>query len=225
MRPSCGIEYAHIYIDEQFGYEHVQSLLVLKQVEESIRADADVRRIVLIDDYNPPKSSYRLNIDSLMRAFADNNATPDVVVAESALEPYCAAVIEMIDSSKLQSSLNRYRQSTERYPCSLFIAAWYLLRLGVFGQPSLATVRGEAKDLYTDSLVTILPNAFQTPENKALEIIKNSKFHQLIGLIKVQYFRTDCFQTTRSTLAAASLQRATNGNAKLQELSRLPCII
>jgi hypothetical protein len=49
---------------------------------------------------------------------------------ESQLIPLCDEVLRMMENGKLKSQVVSYIQS-KRYPCSLFIAAWYMLRLGV----------------------------------------------------------------------------------------------
>ena len=70
----------------------------------------------------------------------------------------------------------------KKYPCSLFIAAWYLLRLGHLNHQYFNP------DFTAEELVNILPKSLKPFEEKALEIIKATAFADSADRISYQYF-------------------------------------
>ena len=70
---------------------------------------------------------------------------------------------------------------SKKYPCSLFIAAWYLLRLGHLKHDSFS------EDLYAKRLINILPESFKPFEDKALEIMAASEFSGAEKLVEYSF--------------------------------------
>ena len=70
----------------------------------------------------------------------------------------------------------------KKYPCSLFIASWYLLRIGKIESPMFP------KELVAEKLINILPESFKPFEEKALEIIRSTKYSDLIDKIDYKTF-------------------------------------
>ncbi|HEY9713120.1 MAG TPA: hypothetical protein V6C72_06600 [Chroococcales cyanobacterium] len=198
---TCGIEYSHIYVDERFGAEHIKSIARMKSFESSFqKRQSAIRRIILIDDYSPPVESRTLQYGEFLGQLADRGASPDVMVEESALAPYCERVIDALPEGRFRRSLLRLIESRQKYPCSLFVAAWYMLRLGAFGEPNLNCVMGSACQLQTDEILNILPDKFEKAEGLALDIIRETESHRLVELI-----RSDFFSDKNDSLAFAPL--------------------
>jgi hypothetical protein len=203
--PTCGIEYAHIYTNQCFSGEHIESIRRLQQYESSIdRRNVVIRRIILLDDYSPAKAPDKEMTETFLLELAKYDALPDLILAESALVPYCQDVVSMIGDKRLKRRLVRYIESRGKFPCSLFIAAWYLLRLGAFGKPTLLCLLGQTEDLFTDRLMTILPNKFESPETEALEIIKSTESSELLRLIQHQFFQYECTAFASATIHCLS---------------------
>ncbi|MEU6191983.1 hypothetical protein [Nocardia sp. NPDC047038] len=179
-----GIEYAHIYSDQQFSRQHALGITELHKLP----VGPDIKKIVLVDDYSPAHSSQFLDMSDFLQKLVQRNAEPDVVVFESELVPYCEAVLDMISNRKLKKGLSGYYRSRLKYPCSLLVAAWYLLRLGVFGRPPIRCVAGSPEDLFTDRIITILPDSYMVPEARALEIIESTPSSPLIKKIDHIFF-------------------------------------
>lgn len=70
----------------------------------------------------------------------------------------------------------------KKYPCSLFIAAWYLLRLGKIKSPLFPT------KLVSDELINVLPESFKPFKDKGLEIIASTKFAKSVDSIHYKFF-------------------------------------
>jgi hypothetical protein len=100
---------------------------------------------------------------------------------ESALIPLCGETLTLIEDSRLKKEIEDYVRM-KRYPCSLFVAAWYLLRLGYLNSPIFPGA------LAAERLINILPSSFETFENKALEIISKTRHKDAIERIEYKYF-------------------------------------
>src|SRR3989344_8479019 len=118
------IEYSHIYTNSRIGEEHDFSLKVLEEIEEQ-----NPSLVVLVDDYSFPDPSF--DYRAFANWLAERGHAPNVVLQESQLIPICDQVLVLIKDDNLKSEITSYIQ-TKKYPCSLFIASWYLLRLGKF---------------------------------------------------------------------------------------------
>ncbi|MGK3946355.1 hypothetical protein ABK046_49375, partial [Streptomyces caeruleatus] len=71
----------------------------------------------------------------------------------------------------------------KKYPCSLFIASWYLLRLGHVSSPMFD------KNLVAKKLINILPESFKPFEDKAIEIIEATQSASAKDQIDNRYFK------------------------------------
>jgi hypothetical protein len=64
-----GIEYSHIYVDQQFNTEQIKSIDFLKKSEVSYKGK-NISRIILIDDYSPNLSFDRFNLSDFYKQLA-----------------------------------------------------------------------------------------------------------------------------------------------------------
>ncbi|MFE6862283.1 hypothetical protein [Nocardia sp. NPDC057668] len=179
-----GVEYAHIYTDESFSLQHLRGIAELHR--GSIGSDAV--KIVLVDDYSTDVPIEEFDMAEFLQQLDLNQARPDVVVLESELVKLCSKLVKLIGNRRLERGIIAYRRTRGKYPCSLLIATWYMLRLGVFGRPAISCVHGTADKLYTPRLLTILPDRFITPERQALDIIRATPYAWLIDRIDHIYF-------------------------------------
>lgn len=173
------IEYAHIYTNEKVREEHETSLDILKK----IKSEADSKNqtfslVILVDDYSFPDPTF--DYDMFSSWLTEKGFKPDIVFRESQLIPLCDEVLKHLKNDKLYGQIVDYVQ-TKKYPCSLFIAAWYLLRLGHLKHSSFH------EGLYAKELISILPESFRQFEDKGLEIMAATDFSGSEKLIKHHY--------------------------------------
>lgn len=175
------IEYAHIYTNQHISEEHQTSVNILSEVTSSVmREGKEASLVVMVDDYSFPDPSFDYDIFS---KWLDNQGfKPEILFRESQLIPVCDEVLSILENEKLKSEITNYIK-TKKYPCSLFIAAWYLLRLGKLTSPLFV------KELIADELINILPESFKPFEDKGLEIISNTVYRDSVNNISYRFLK------------------------------------
>jgi hypothetical protein len=173
------IEYAHIYTNESSKMEHEAYLNILKESTKDINRE-DISLVVMVDDYSFPDPSF--DYDDFFDWLKTEEIHPDITIRESQLIPHCDTVIKLISDRRLQSQIRDYVVSSKKYPCSLFIATWYLIRL--WQLPSILMPEAET----AEKLINILPESFLPFEEKWFQIIKNTKYKDLLIKIENKYF-------------------------------------
>lgn len=179
MSNKVSIEYAHIYTNQHISEEHQLSVNVLGEVVKSNEANgAQSSLVVMVDDYSFPDPSF--DYESFVNWLSQQGFKPDLLFRESQLIPVCDQVLELLNDEKLKQQLIDYIK-VKKYPCSLFIAAWYLLRLGKLESQLFPT------ELQSDKLVNILPESFKPFEDMGLEIITATQYAESIKSIDYKY--------------------------------------
>tara|TARA_B100000745_G_scaffold298696_1_gene247922 strand:- start:6747 stop:7286 length:540 start_codon:yes stop_codon:yes gene_type:complete len=168
------VEYAHIYTNSKISDEQKLSLEILENIKEDNKS-----LVVLVDDYSFPDPTF--NYDEFLAWLSEHGHKPDLVMRESQLIPLCDQVLQLMEEGELKESLISYIK-TKKYPCSLFIAAWYLLRLGVLRSSEFPESESASK------LINILPKSFESYEDKAREVIATTKYANLLDCIENKYF-------------------------------------
>ncbi len=102
------------------------------------------------------------------------------MIRESQLISDCDNVISLIKDRQIKDDLVNYVKKG-KYPCSLFIATWYLIRLGCIDSEIFP------KQEQGKSLLNILPESFKPYEDKGLDIIKATKFASRVDDIKYHF--------------------------------------
>ena len=172
------VEYAHIYTNSHIDDEHRKSLELLSDVKERFAND-EINLVVLIDDYSFPDPTF--SYDEFASWLDENGHKPDVMIRESQLIPVCDSVLALIDAPEIKQPIVDYIKA-KKYPCSLFIAAWYLLRLG--------HIKSDQIELpVADKLLNILPESFKPFEDKGLEIISATPYKNVISQIEYEFIR------------------------------------
>lgn len=172
------IEYAHIYTNNHIGEEQKLSLEILEEVKNENQG-SEISLVVMVDDYSFPDPTF--DYDSFTSWLASHQYNPDLVLRESQLIPSCDEVLNLIENNDLKSQIVDYIKS-KKYPCSLFIATWYLIRLGHIESPLFN------KQLSAKTLINILPKSFKPFEEKAFEIISYTKYNFAVNNITNKYF-------------------------------------
>lgn len=178
MTKDISIEYAHIYTNNHIGEEQKLSLEILTGVAKE-HEGKDISLVVMVDDYSFPDPSFDYGV--FMEWLKEKGFKPDVVLRESQLIPACDEVLKLIRDESLKNQISDYVR-TKKYPCSLFVATWYLMRLGYI-----------KSDIFNDNaisnkLINILPLSFEPFEEKGFEIIKSTQFADAMNQIENKYF-------------------------------------
>jgi hypothetical protein len=172
---TVSIEYAHIYTNAKIGEEHELSLKALEDIK-----DKNQSLVVLVDDYSFPDPTF--DYESFTGWLAQHGHAPNVVLRESQLIPLCDQTLALLNDESLRSEITAYVRA-KKYPCSLFIAAWYLLRLGKLRHSDFP------ESEYASSLVNILPESFRPFEEKAFEIIRATPYSELANKTDNRYLK------------------------------------
>lgn len=106
---------------------------------------------------------------------------PDFLYRESQLIPVCDKVLALLGNKKLKDNIVAYIKSKKKYPCSLFIAAWYMLRLRALEHDNFS------KDIVAERLLNILPQSFKPFEDDGLKIIASTKYADLVNRIDYEF--------------------------------------
>ena len=162
------IEYSHIYTNDKIGEEQETSVQVVDAIQDKLsKANTSYFLMVLVDDYSYPDPTFEYN--TFISWLKEKGVKPDVLFRESQLIVLCDEVLNHMTNKKLYKQTINYIKNN-KYPCSLFIASWYLLRLGY-----LESVLFDKK-YYAKKLISVLPKRFKPFEDRALEIIATTDF-------------------------------------------------
>lgn len=174
------IEYAHIYTNDHINDEHKLSVEVLKEAVKDIEKDNDEHSlVVMVDDYSFPDPTF--SYDDFLKWLETQGFAPNFLLRESQLIPVCDELLARMSNGQLKDSIVDYIKGKNKYPCSLFIAAWYLLRLGEIK----SDIFPEA--LTSDALVNILPESFRPFEEKGITIIESAGFKHRVKDIHYRF--------------------------------------
>lgn len=178
------IEFAHIYINEAFSNEQLNSIYEANRVTTRlIKRKEKFATVILIDNYNTVEKL--LNTKDLVKKIEDIANFPlDFIVYEADLVEHKDFLLSKMDNKK-KKSYQKYFNKNGRIPCSFLCAIWYLKRLGFI---PLGKIDFEPKKFVAREIINILPGKFQEVEKKAMEIIKASKFSESVNRIKYNFF-------------------------------------
>lgn len=180
MSKDLSIEYAHIYSNNKIGEEHKLSLDILGSLRDEEKAKGhSISLVVLVDDYSFPDPAF--DYATFSAWLSENGFKPDLVLRESQLIPLCDETLKLVNDPKLKDQIGDYVRQ-KKYPCSLFVATWYLLRLGYLSSPIFNA------ELAAKNVINILPLSFKPFEEKALEIIAATKYVDAVKKIDWRYF-------------------------------------
>ena len=125
------IEFSHVYMSDEEIREPKRSSKECKRVITDLEnAGESYQLAVMIDDYSG-LSSGSFNYPRFMNHLRDLSLTPNLVLFEGNLIKYNRHVVnKMPQDLDLAKQLNSILENG-KHPCSLFIATWYMIRLGL----------------------------------------------------------------------------------------------
>lgn len=171
------IEYAHIYTNDKIEEEQKFSLEILNKVRNE-ETGYTKSFVIVVDDYSFPDQAF--NYDNFTAWLVEKGFKPDAVFRQSQIVSACDEVLRLMQNATLKTQLTDYIKA-KKYPVSLFIAAWYLLRLGCITHPAFDN------RLTARRLVNILPASLKDFEDRAIAIIKTTRFAGHIPQITDRY--------------------------------------
>lgn len=179
------IEFAHIYTNECLNGEHIESArLAKKQIDKIDHLGQSYVLTVLIDDYNPAEKI--LDIRSFLQELSQLGVEPNYVVFESSLVHFQDFLLDKMNGQIKKEYVN-YIDKHQKCPCSFLVAAWHLVRLGVFPEEKILSKNG-GKPFSAQRVISILPRRYESVERKAIDIINSTMFHENTEKIEHIFF-------------------------------------
>lgn len=150
--------------------------LFLKQNETN-----EASLVLLVDDVSYPSKTF--DFDTYANWLGDNGHPEAHVYRESQFVTPYQEVRDLIDESQLPSELAT-RLHNNTCTSSLFIASWFLIRLGFLTSPIFPP------ELCAEKLYNIVPAHFKGGEDEALELIKATPYKEALGRIAHRFIET-----------------------------------
>lgn len=171
------IEFAHIYMNENFTVEHFKSAkLALEKILVLQRQGKMITSTVLIDDYNPTDKI--LDVKKFVNELDSLGIRPNYLVYESKMVNFKEQLLSEMNERYRRKYL-RYMENHDRIPCSFLVAIWHLMRLGIIEIDHVMAIH-KAQPFIAHKIITILPQRYGSIEKKALEIINSTQFKNSI---------------------------------------------
>ena len=168
---------------QSFGPEQLKSLKLMKKKEKELTENGySVARHILIDDYSTATGLDRFDESGFLEHLKKHDAEPDKIVLESAFTGACEELVSKITDKSIKKSLLNYYKTRKKWPCSLCVATWYLMRLG--------KLEYKEANLPSQKIISILPDRFKTPEAEAQDIIKATEYTGCLNDIEVVFFES-----------------------------------
>lgn len=207
-KPDYNIEFAHIYADEQFGNEQIKSIEILKKVISNLNtANKSFVISVLIDEFHPVV--FKLNEAEMVEEFLKYDIAVDFIGYESKLGVVADEIIDYLPKSMLKLEyfnnpekealvlqnhngkigLKEEFEFASRHTCALLSASWSMCRLGILKIPQDAIRNLNNKTFEAHKVITILPEKYHAVEDKVIEIIKSTKFNNVVQDMEYEFFK------------------------------------
>ncbi len=195
------IEFAHIYADQEFGEEQIKSISKLKTTIEKLRKKKkSFVTTILIDEYSPIVCT--LNEENFLQKVTEQGVSPNFIAYESKLSDIAENIISFIPKNLLSTQKFKNKKSLllvtkdrkiglkdsfGRHTCSLLIAAWILVRFGLYEIPSIQKL-SKNKQLPAKHLITILPKKYEETEQKVFDILEVTKYKNFLKKINYKFY-------------------------------------
>lgn len=201
------IEFSHIYADEDFSEEHMESIKKLKIYLKNFEShNKTFTTSILIDDFNV--SSLKLDEGKFLAKVRSFGVPIDFIAYESKFYGIADEIIKLLPQDKIKTEyfnsikkevlvldnngkktgLREKMVCSQRHTCAILSSAWILCRLGCFGFPKGSIKVLSGKNIIAKELLIILPKRYKVSEDKASEIISLTKFSHVLPSIKYDYY-------------------------------------
>ncbi len=212
---SYNIEFGHIYVDQKFSLLQRESSKIADKFIEKLKSKNETyATAILIDDYLPSYSY--LDVYAFLEKVKDVGVPPDYVVYQTQLLSLAHKLIGSINEknifeekteTKFKSNRDtvllthrsissislkdEYFAKVEDYvETPVLIAAWYLLRLGIFKKQGIVKETKYTKKVpfAGEKLLTIIPQKYKGIDETAKTILRYTSYKDALGQIKNVYF-------------------------------------
>ena len=175
--PTVSIEFAHSLLDPRNRTESTVgelqfSATLARQLESELESQGiDVDTVILLDDKQLSPGLERNTEAQRLLSLID--VQPDFLVFESDLKQLLPALLEVVQEprrGRLTTEIERRASRGDQLACSVDIAIWHLLRLGILRPPPRSTepLTPPLGELGPYALaVSILPRYLKEYEDKA----------------------------------------------------------
>lgn len=183
------IEFSHIYVDEEFGAEHLKGAEIARELSLDLAtAGATSVAVILIDEYHPVTQS--LIMTDFLDFLEGHHILPHFIMMEGNLRELSYQLLYSIPKSK-RKDLSRYMEKKDNFPCSLLTATWYLMRLGLITASHIKPIRvngGKVQHSFCgNKLINILPKRFQEVEERVKELLKSTPWSEALNQIEWEW--------------------------------------
>lgn len=207
MENVYNIEFSHIYANEPFSGEQLNSIrLAKKKIKEWEKEKIPFVTSVLIDDYNVNVSNF--DHEKLVSLIEQEGIKVDFVGFESKFGKIAEQLIKEIPNEKTKLEYFNEKQKevlilngesrriglsetynfSTRHTCAILSAAWSLCRLGVYPIPTKGVINRGSNTFAASKNFTILPKKYAGGETKVREIISLTRFKSFNKKIEYQFF-------------------------------------
>ena len=175
------IEFAHIYGNGEFNEEHIKSVKIARELIEKLKKEnKSFVACILIDEFHAEKI---LNEEEIVNKAKDYGVYVDFIAYESKLGPIASKII-----SEVKIKTSSLKNNNGDHSCALLASSWHLARLGKHKLPENAIKKINNKPFEAKKIITILPKKYKPVEEKALNIIKLTKYKNSGKKIKYIFF-------------------------------------
>ncbi|MCK5474048.1 MAG: hypothetical protein KAI53_01465 [Candidatus Aenigmarchaeota archaeon] len=209
------IEFAHVYSDDKFSLEQKTSSEILRKTIENLKKDNKTFvSAILIDDYQPSYSY--LDVYDFLESVKNSGFSPSYIAYESQLHSLATKLISLINKknilekkteTKIKSNRDTilldtdshstislkdeyFAKSKDYIETSVLIAAWYLVRLGIFTKPGLIKETKYTKKIpfVGENIMSIIPKKYRQVDEDAKAIISCTPYKIALKKIHNIYF-------------------------------------
>ena len=209
------IEFAHIYSEGRFSLEQRTSFKILnKTIERLKKENKTYVTAILIDDYQPSYSY--LDICAFLESVKELGVPPSYIAYESQLHSLANKLLASIDEKhiikektdiKIKSNKDTlllskgsvssislkdefFAKLDDYIETNVLIAAWYLVRLGIFNKPGLIKETKYTRKIpfAGENILTIIPRKYIHVDESAKTILKYCGYGHLLDRIHVVTF-------------------------------------
>lgn len=209
------IEFGHIFVDERFSFHQRESSKIANEFIKNLKKQNKTYvASILIDDYQPTYSY--LDIYKYFNQIKKMKVLPTYLVYQTQLISLAHKLISLINKKNIKFQKKHFQQKSDKDTVLLelknissislkkeyfaktedyietpvMIAAWYLLRLGIFQKKEIIK-----KTNYTPyipfmghKILTILPKKYKKIDETAKEILSYSGYKKILKNIENIYF-------------------------------------
>lgn len=182
----CSVEISHIYLDQIFSKEQIDSIEILKNTSDTW--DFSFETVVLLDDYNIEK--IKTSPLDVIKKLSTHGVNPEHWALEKDLVKYAEEFLDKyVETPRVHRQYTSYIEREGKYPCSLLTSIWYLIRLGHI-KDSKKIIHSKKGRVFKPSkkIINILPEYLEPVEKTTSKLIKATAFSSANSSIKNIYY-------------------------------------